>query len=128
MTPDVLASTDFKGSGLSGMEVATRFLRASLKGWQYAVENQSEAVDIVLKNCGDTCAGSGSRQSPTIHQTWQMAEVAKLVAPMADTKIGYMDQAAFDRSVDLLVKVGLLKEKVSFADAVDTRVYDAATQ
>ncbi len=127
-TPDVLASADFKGSGLSGMEVATRFLRASIKGWDYAVNNQSEAVDIVLKHCGDTCAGSGSRQSPTVHQTWQMSEVAKLVTPTADTAIGALDQAAFDRSVDLLVQVGLLKNKVSYADAVDTRVYDAATK
>jgi NitT/TauT family transport system substrate-binding protein len=127
-TPDVLAASDFKGSGLSGMEVATRFLRASIKGWAYAVANQQEAVDIVLNHCGDTCAGSGSRQSPTIHQTWQMAEVAKLVAPMSDTAIGHLDQAAFDRSVDLLVQVGLLKNKVSFADAVDTSAYDAAMQ
>ncbi len=63
-----------------------------------------------------------------IHQTWQMAEVAKLVKPAADTKIGHLDKAAFDSSVGLLVKVGLLKNPVSFSDAVDTRVYDAISQ
>lgn len=127
-TPAVLASPDFKGSGLSGMEVATRFLRASIRGWTYAVANQDEAVEIVLAHCGDTCAGSGDRQSPLIHQTWQMAEVAKLVAPTPDTSIGALDQAAFDRSVALLVDVGLLQEPVSYADAVDPRPLEAATE
>src|SRR5690554_4151251 len=59
-TPELLATEDFKGSGLSGREVAERFVRASIRGWEYAVENQEEAVQIVLKYCGDTCAGSGS--------------------------------------------------------------------
>jgi len=85
-------------------------------------------VTIVLAHCGDTCAGSGSTQSPLIHQTWQMAEVAKLVAPTPDTVIGALDQAAFDRSVELLVQVGLLANPVSFTDAVDTSVFDAATE
>jgi len=127
-TPAVLADPDFKGSGLSGAEVAERFLRASIRGWEYAIANQEEAVFIVLAHCGDTCAGSGSTQSPLIHQTWQMAEVAKLVAPTADTVIGALDQAAFDRSVELLVEVGLLANPVSFADAVDTSVFEAASQ
>ncbi len=126
-TPALLASADFKGSGLSGMEVATRFLRASIKGWAYAVANQAEAVEIVLGFCGDTCAGSGDRQSPLIHQTWQMAEVAKLVSPTPDTTIGALDQTAFDRSVALLVDVGLLNDSVSFADVVDSRPLEAAT-
>src|SRR5690606_36833741 len=127
-TPAVLADPDFKGTGLRGAEVAERFLRASIRGWEYAIANQEEAVFIVLAHCGDTCAGSGSTQSPLIHQTWQMAEVAKLVAPTAATVIGALDQAAFDRSFELLVQVGLLANPVSFADAVDTSVFEAASQ
>src|SRR5690606_29959802 len=42
-TPAVLADPDFKGSGLSGAEVAERFLRASIRGWEYAIANQEEA-------------------------------------------------------------------------------------
>ncbi len=124
-TPAVLASENFKGSGLSGREVAERFLRASIRGWEYAVENQEEAVQIVLAHCGETCAGSGSRQSPLIHQTWQMAETAKLVKPTPDTVVGAIDRAAFERSVALLVEVGLLNSSVAFDDVVTTSVYDA---
>lgn len=124
-TPELLASEDFKGSGLSGREVAERFVRASIRGWEYAVENQDEAVQIVLQYCGDTCAGSGSTQSPLIHQTWQMAETAKLVKPTPDTVVGALNQEAFERAVDLLLEVGLLNEPVAFEDAVDPSILEA---
>jgi NitT/TauT family transport system substrate-binding protein len=124
-TPELLASDDFKGSGLSGSEVAERFVRATLRGWQFAVDNPGEAVFIVLGYCGDTCSGSGSTQSPLIHQTWQMARVAELVSPTMDTVIGDIDRGAWERSVDLLVEVGLLAEPIAFDDVVDTSVLDA---
>ena len=126
-TSDVLGSEDFKGSGISGAEVAEKFLRASIKGWEYAVENQAEAVDIVLSFCGDTCAGSGSTQSPEIHQTWQMARVAELVKPTADTQIGYVDPEAFERSVNLLLEVGLISDSVDYAQIVNTTVFKTIT-
>lgn len=124
-TPQTLATEDFKGSGLSGREVAERFLRATIRGWEYAIENQEEAVQIVLAHCGDTCAGSGSRQSPLIHQTWQMAEVAKLVRPAPDTQVGALNQEAFERSVALLVDVGLIENAYTWEEAVDPSIYEA---
>ncbi len=127
-TPELLETEDFKGSGVSGREVAERFLRASIKGWEYAVANQEEAVSIVLESCGDTCAGSGSTQSPQIHQTWQMARVAELVAPEEGTSVGALNEDAFNRSVELLNQVGLLAEPVAYGDVVDESVYDALGQ
>lgn len=124
-TPALLEAEDFKGSGVSGREVAERFLRATIRGWEYAVENQAEAVEIVLGFCGDTCAGSGATQSPQIHQTWQMARVAELVMPDENTAVGAIDREAFGRSVELLVQVGLIAEPVSFEEVVDTSVYEA---
>ncbi len=127
-TPELLQNADFKGSGVSGREVAERFLRATIKGWEYAVANQEEAVGIVLESCGDTCAGSGSTQSPQIHQTWQMARVAELVSPEDDTSVGALNEDAFDRSVELLNQVGLLSKPVAYGDVVDESVYDAVAQ
>jgi NitT/TauT family transport system substrate-binding protein len=126
--PEVLRMANFKGSGMSGREVAERFLRASVRGWEYAVANQEEAVEIVLRHCGDTCAGSGSTSSPLIHQTWQMARVAELVKPTADTAVGAIDRAAFERSVELLVDVGLISEAVAFEDVVDTSIYEVVAE
>lgn len=124
-TPELLTSDDFKGSGLSGREVAERFLRATIRGWEYAVENQEEATQIVIGLCGDTCNGSGSTQSPEIHQSWQMARVAELVKPSEETQIGNIDPEAFANSVDLLVNVGLIGEAVTFEEIVNTSIYDA---
>jgi len=57
-----------------------------------------------------------------------MAEIAKLVKPSASTAVGSLDRAAFDRSVALLVDVGLLSASVGFDEVVTTTVYQAATQ
>ena len=70
-----------------------RFLKASMKGWEYAVKNQAEAVQIVLDN--DT-SGAQTRQ----HQTTQMLEVAKLVE---GGKTGYLDPKAYERTVQTLL-------------------------
>ncbi|MEX2535193.1 MAG: ABC transporter substrate-binding protein [Trueperaceae bacterium] len=126
--PDVLNMANFKGSDMSGREVAERFLRASIRGWEYAVANQEESVQIVLANCGDTCAGSGSTSSPLIHQTWQLARAAELVKPTPDTAVGAIDRAAFDRTVELLVQVGLIGEPVAYEDVVDSTIYEVAAQ
>ena len=51
-----------------------RFVRASMKGWQYAVANPDEAAQIVVD--------SDETGAATIeHQTYMMGEVAKLVDP-----------------------------------------------
>ena len=123
--PEVLASDDFKGSGMSGAEVAERFVRASIRGWEYAIENPEEAVFIVLGYCGDTCSGSGSTQSPLIHQSWQMARVAELVKPTPDTVVGAIDRNDWERSVELLEQVGLISEQFAFDDVVDLSVLEA---
>ena len=122
---DVLAAEDFNGSGMSGREVAERFLRASIRGWEYAAENQAEATDIVIANCGDTCAGSGTTQSPQIHQTWQTAEAIKLTIPTPDTDVGHINRDDWERSVATMVEVGLLQEVVPFEDVVDLSIYEA---
>ena len=124
-----LDDKDFKGSGLSGREVAARLVRASLKGWDYAVKHKAEAVSIVLPLCGNTCKGSGSRADAKAHQTWQMNEVAKLYNAGATLqgKAGYLDPALYKSNVALLRGVGLLKADPA-AGAVDYSVWEAATK
>jgi NitT/TauT family transport system substrate-binding protein len=124
-TPELLADENFKESGVTGREIAERFLRATIKGWEFAVANQEEAVFIVTGYCGDTCNGSGTTQSPLIHQTWQMARIAELVKPTPETAVGAISSEAFANSVSLLTQVGLIKNAVTFEDVVDTSVYDA---
>jgi NitT/TauT family transport system substrate-binding protein len=75
-------------------EKLAKFVKASMKGWDYAVKNQDEAVKIVLKN-----DASGAQKEP--HQKRMMGEIAKLVGT---GKTGMLDMKAFDRTVDTLMK------------------------
>ena len=127
-TQKVLLDKNFKGSGMSGKEVAAKLLRASLKGWDYAVKHQAEAVSIVLPKCGNTCKGSGTRADARGHQTWQMAEIAKLYSagPTLQGRAGYLDPAAYKSSVKLLRDLGILKAEPD-AGAVDYSVWQMAT-
>ncbi len=72
-----------------------RFVRASVLGWDYAIKNQAEAVQIVLKN-----DATGAQKAP--HQTRMMGEIAKLVADQPKG-IGYLEPADFDRTVATLL-------------------------
>src|SRR5215813_4821460 len=85
--PDDLVVIDFNKEGTAMLEdgifvkadwlkdaknkqIAARFLRASLKGWEFCKDKAAECVEIVLK------------ESPVLgrpHQTWMMAEINKLI-------------------------------------------------
>ncbi len=81
------------------MDKLARFLKASVEGWQYAIAHQDEAVKIVLDN--DT-AGA---QTPA-HQKRMMSEVAKLIGGGDPHGTGYLEPAAYQRTVDELMSGG----------------------
>jgi NitT/TauT family transport system substrate-binding protein len=77
-----------------------RFLRASMKGWEYAGENPDKAADIVLEN-DDTGAQTEK------HQRRMMREINKLVASSDQPNgIGYLDPSDYNRSVNVLLSSG----------------------
>jgi len=86
------------------------FVRASLKGWEYAVANPAEAADIVFSY--------GSSVSPE-HQSYMAQEVKKLVE--TDTKgnkvtaIGNIDDTAMQQTLDLAKKYIKLDDSIAAA-------------
>ena len=72
-------------------DVATRFVAASMQGWAYCRDDAQACADIVLA-AGPTLGAS--------HQLWMMNEVNKLIWP-SPNGIGYIDQAAWDRTVEI---------------------------
>jgi NitT/TauT family transport system substrate-binding protein len=72
-----------------------RFVKASIKGWDYAMKNVNEAADIVLEN-----DASGAQTEK--HQRRMMGEIAKLIEGSAKG-IGYLDPADYQRTVDTLM-------------------------
>jgi NitT/TauT family transport system substrate-binding protein len=75
----------------SYVDLAGRFVAASLQGWAYCRDNVEECRDIVV--------AKGSKLGNS-HQLWQMNEINKLIWP-APNGIGYIDQAAWDRTVQI---------------------------
>jgi NitT/TauT family transport system substrate-binding protein len=80
-------------------DLVQRFVRASLKGWQSAIDDQAGAVDTVMKYVEP---GSTTVE----HQTRMMGEVAKLVLPpgMTADQIGVMDANRFATTADIAYK------------------------
>lgn len=72
-----------------------RFVRASMKGWEYAEANPDEAADIVLEN-----DASGAQTEE--HQRRMMREISKLTAGSD----GSLDEADYQRTVDVLLAGG----------------------
>jgi NitT/TauT family transport system substrate-binding protein len=118
--PDDLVVIDFNKEGTAMLEdgifvkgdwirdaknkqVAARFLRASLKGWEHCKDKPAECVEIVLK------------ESPVLgreHQTWMMTEINKLIwgPPTPPSPLGKMDTAAFKQTADIALKFGVIKK------------------
>ena len=72
-----------------------RFVKASMKGWEWARENTDDAADIVLEN-----DASGAQTEK--HQRRMMGEINKLT----EGSDGKLDPADFDRTVTTLLSGG----------------------
>jgi NitT/TauT family transport system substrate-binding protein len=75
-----------------------RFVKASMKGWDWAVANPDDAAMIVLEN--DETGAQTEK-----HQKRMMGEIAKLVGK-SEKGTGYLDPAAYDRTVKILMAGG----------------------
>jgi NitT/TauT family transport system substrate-binding protein len=99
----------------ANQDIATRFLKASFKGWVYCRDNFEECLQIVLDN-GPTL-GEG-------HQRWQLNEINKLIWPN-ELGIGIMDPAGFDNTAQIALDYGVIANEAS-TDAYVTDYAEAA--
>lgn len=76
-----------------------KFVKATLKGWDYAIKNQDEAVKIVL-------AADMSGGSTAAVQKRQLENVAKLITTAGTPRFGELDPAAYQRTVKVLLSGG----------------------
>jgi NitT/TauT family transport system substrate-binding protein len=99
-------------------DLCTRMLRASLKGWQYAVEHPEEAADIVLKYDE---SGVQTRE----HQLSMMEEIGKLVV-LPVRPIGFTDRDDVRRTIDTLLSYGVLAGSVQPEDVFTNEYWEQA--
>ncbi|AJQ97302.1 ABC transporter substrate-binding protein [Gynuella sunshinyii] len=112
MTPDELTLFKYEDEGVATLEDGlyvlqkslddpamvtklAKFLKASVKGWEWAKANPKEAALVVLEY-DDTGAQTEE------HQIRMMTEVAKLLST-SSKGMGYLDPAAYQRTVDVLL-------------------------
>ena len=72
-----------------------KFVKASMKGWDWAAANSDAAAGVVLDN-----DASGAQTEK--HQKRMMGEIAKLIGK-SPKGTGYLDPAAYDRTVAVLM-------------------------
>ena len=87
----IWANTDKLKNDAAYKETATKFVKASMKGWIYCRDNAQACADIVV--------AKGSKLGAS-HQLWQMNEINKLIWPSAGG-IGMIDQALWDQTVKI---------------------------
>jgi NitT/TauT family transport system substrate-binding protein len=97
-------------------DLCARMLRASLQGWQYAIENPKEAADIVLKY---DKSGVQTRE----HQLAMMNEIASLVQ-VSVRPLGYTDRSDVRRMIDTLVYYKVLKGPVQPEDVYTNEFWE----
>ena len=127
LTPDDLVVFKYEDQGVATLEDGiyvleesladeamvdklARFLAASIKGWEYAAEHPDEAADTVLEY--DETGAQTEK-----HQRRMMGEINKLVEGNQQG-IGYLDPAAYERTVQVLLAGG--------SDPVITQAPDGA--
>ena len=87
MLEDGLYASQAKLKDPAFQDKMVRFVRASMKGWHYAVEHPDEAAEITVD------AGAQDEN----HQKYMAGEVAKLIGD------GKLDEAAYDRTAKMVV-------------------------
>jgi NitT/TauT family transport system substrate-binding protein len=110
---DGLYTTEEKLADPKMKDELVRFVKASMKGWQYAIEHPDEAAQIVLNN-------DASGAQTLDHQKFMMEGVGKLI----DVNDWALNQAAYDRTEQALLDQKIIKTKPEGAYTHD--ITDAA--
>lgn len=87
-------------------EIVEKFLRATLQGWQYAMENNEEAVQDVLKYSAHS----------TVEHEMHMLQASIPLINVGDTPLGWMEKAKWGRVQSILLDQKILKAPINIDD------------
>ncbi|MBN1659545.1 MAG: ABC transporter substrate-binding protein [Anaerolineae bacterium] len=99
-------------------DLCVRIIRASLRGWEYAVEHPEEAAEIVIKY-------DQSGIQTLSHQLSMMQEIAKLVS-LPLRPVGYTDRDDVRRTIDTLLSYGVLSQAVEPEEVFTNEFWEQA--
>jgi len=104
MYADVLFTTD--ETIKNKPELVGKVLRATFKGWQYAFEHESEAVEMTMKYAKD---------STKVHQAHMLASSIPLINT-GTAKLGWMDLVEWNQAQNILFEQKIMSKKIDTAD------------
>jgi ABC-type nitrate/sulfonate/bicarbonate transport system substrate-binding protein len=105
MYADVLFATEDTIN--NNPELVEKFLRATLEGWQYAIDHKGEAIDIVLEY-----VNNGSRS----HEMYMLNSSIPLIQT-GETPIGWMEKEEWAQAQDILLEQNIIDAKINIDDA-----------
>jgi NitT/TauT family transport system substrate-binding protein len=97
-------------------DLAVRFVRATLRGWEFCRDHAEQCVEITM------------RQDPRLdraRQAWMMTEVNRLIWGSPAPALGSMQPAAFRRTADIALRFGITSRRAE-ADAFTTKIWERA--
>jgi NitT/TauT family transport system substrate-binding protein len=96
-------------------DVVCAMVRAIRRGWEYAVENPEEAVDIVIKYGGEEL----NKEAELGQMNAQLAHL--LTDDSRANGIGYMTEARWQTAEDVLTEEGALEKDVDVTQVFTTQ-------
>lgn len=100
-------------------ELAVKMLRATLRGWEYAIDNPEEAVNIVLKY---DLTGTQEYE----HQLAMMREMTKLVRINAVRPLGYIERQDLVNMLNALEEYGTITKSLAPEQVYTNEIWEAA--
>jgi len=97
---------------LTRKEDLQKFVRASLKGWEYAKENKQETLDVVLNLMKE-------EHIPTnlAHQKWMLDKMLELIEPgTKNVKKGELSESDFHKTQSILIEEGYIEKKINLTE------------
>lgn len=86
------------------------FVKASMEGWEYAIEHPGETVDVIQKiRLNKNIKGN------TSHLAWMMNNMGEMIHPKGkNTPPGHLSEADYNHAVAFLLQTGQITQKVSY--------------
>jgi NitT/TauT family transport system substrate-binding protein len=98
-------------------ELVQRFLNATLKGWQYALRHQDEAVGIIME---------ADPSLDRVHQESMLKVIEELMMPDGATMLFEIQYDVLQRQQDILLSAGVLSKPADVRAAFDDGFLKAA--
>ncbi len=86
-------------------DIVEKFKRASFKGWQYAMSNQDEIIEIIMKNYN-------TQNKAKEYYEFEAKKMMELIYPEI-LEIGYMQEGRWEHIVNIYRELGFLNKDIN---------------